>query len=46
MYIPGINTKDKLKETHSKEQDSNEIDSLLKYAEKTPTNENHQIHRN
>ena len=24
---------DKLKETHSKEQDSNEIDNLLKYVE-------------
>ena len=37
---------DKLKETHSEEQDSNEIDNLLKYAEKPSTNENRQIHRN
>ena len=37
---------DKLKETHSEEQDSNEIDNLLKYAEKNTTNENRQIHRN
>ena len=37
---------DKLKETHSKEQDSNEIDNLFKYAEKTATNENCQIHCN
>ena len=32
---------------HSEEQDSNEIDNLLKCAEKPPpTNENRQIHRN
>ena len=37
---------DKLKEIHSEEQDSNEIDNLLKYAEKTATNENRQIHGN
>ena len=37
---------DKLKETHSEEQDSNEIDNLLKYAENPPTNKNRQIHRN
>ena len=36
----------KLKETHSEEQDSNEIGNLLKYAEKSPTIENRQIHRN
>ena len=36
----------KLKETHSEEQDSNETDNLLKYAEKQPTNENCQIHHN
>ena len=30
---------DKLKETYSEEQDSNEIDNLLKYAGKPPTNE-------
>ena len=37
---------DKLKETHLEQQDSNEIDNLLKYPEKPPTNENRQIHRN
>ena len=37
---------DKLKDTHSEEQDSNEIDNLLKYAEKATTNENCQIQRN
>ena len=30
---------DKLKETYSEEQDSNEIDNLLKYTGKPPTNE-------
>ena len=37
---------DKLKEAHSEEHDSNKIDNLLKYAEKTTTNENRQIHCN
>ena len=37
---------DKLKETHSEKQDSNEIDNLLKYAEKITINENRQIYRN
>lgn len=31
---------DKLKETHSKEMNSNEIDNLSKYAEKKATNGN------
>ena len=37
---------DKLKEMHWEEQNSNEIDNLLKYAKKSPTNKNRQIHRN
>ena len=37
---------DKLKGTHSEEQDSSEIDNLKKYAEKSTTNENCQIHHN
>ena len=37
---------DKLRETHLEEQDSSEIDNLLKYAEKTTTNKNRQIHCN
>ena len=37
---------DKLKETHPGEQDSIEIDNLLKYVENTTTIENRQIHRN
>ena len=36
----------KLKETYSEEQDSNETDNLLKYVEKPKTNKNHQIHHN
>ena len=36
----------KLKETHSEEYDSNEIDNLLKYAEKPTTNKYSQIHSN
>ena len=37
---------DKLKETHSEEQDSNQIDNLSKYAEKPTTDENRQFHCN
>ena len=37
---------DKLKETHSEEQDSNQIDNLSQYAEKLTTDENHQFHCN
>ena len=35
---------DKLKETDLEEQDLNENDNSLKYAEKCPTNQNRQIH--
>ena len=37
---------DKLKETYSEQQDSNKVDSLLKYAEKPLTNKIRKIHRN
>ena len=37
---------DKLKETDLEEQDLNENDNSLKYAEKCPTNQNRQIHCN
>ena len=37
---------DKLKETHSEEQDSNQIDNLSQYAEKLTTDENRQFHCN
>ena len=37
---------DKLKETHSEEQDSNQIDNLSKYTEKPTTDENRRFHCN
>ena len=46
MQITGKKHFKKLKETHSEEQDSNEIDNLLKYAERPTTNENRQIYCN